>query len=195
MASVFQACFLRSIFTFPMEMLRPLPESTTNKFLTFLQGLTVVLIKTRNDLKPPEATLKLAATNWNHSKTQLKLLESSYNKDFFQKLKYSTVAIFLTLREKCPYSEFFWSIFSAFGLNDTPYLSVFSPNAGKYGTEEPPIRTLITQCNAPRLIFFSGKFSRKIWNILRIESILVKGYIKKLGFREFCPSFLLRNKI
>ena len=22
-----------------------------------------------------------------------------------------------TLREKCPYSEFFWSVFSAFGLN------------------------------------------------------------------------------
>ena len=33
-------------------------------------------------------------------------------------------AILLTLREKCPYSEFFWS--------------VFSPNVGKYGPEKTP---------------------------------------------------------
>ena len=35
--------------------------------------------------------------------------------------------------------------FLAFGLN-TPYLSVFSPNAGKYGPEKFQIRTLFTQC-------------------------------------------------
>ena len=45
----------------------------------------------------------------------------------------------LTLRKKSPYSELSWSTFfphfPAFGLNkkDTPYLSVFSPNAGKCG--------------------------------------------------------------
>ena len=43
---------------------------------------------------------------------------------------------FLSLREKCPYSESFWSAFSRIGTEygerrDTPYLSVFSPNAGK----------------------------------------------------------------
>ena len=32
------------------------------------------------------------------------------------------------LRGKCPYSELFWSVFPAFGLN-TAYLSVCSPNA------------------------------------------------------------------
>ena len=41
-----------------------------------------------------------------------------------------------TLHKKCPYSELFWSAFfphfSAFGPN-TPYLSVFSPNARKCG--------------------------------------------------------------
>ena len=35
--------------------------------------------------------------------------------------------------------------FPAFGLN-TPYLSVFSPNAGKYGPEKLQLRTLFTQC-------------------------------------------------
>ena len=36
--------------------------------------------------------------------------------------------------------SFFWSVFSAFGLNrrDTPYLSVFNLNAGKYGPEKTP---------------------------------------------------------
>ena len=38
--------------------------------------------------------------------------------------------------------------FLAFGLNtrDTEYLSVFSPNAGKYGPEKTPYWTLFTQC-------------------------------------------------
>ena len=41
----------------------------------------------------------------------------------------------LTLHEKCPYSEFFWSVFSHIWTEywKNPYLSVFSPNAGKYG--------------------------------------------------------------
>ena len=39
----------------------------------------------------------------------------------------------VTLREKCPYSELFRSVFPAFRMNTERY--VFSPNAGKYGTE------------------------------------------------------------
>ena len=43
------------------------------------------------------------------------------------------------LHKKSPYSELFWSAFfpnfPAVGLNRTPYLSVFSPNAGKCGPE------------------------------------------------------------
>ena len=46
------------------------------------------------------------------------------------------------LRGKCPYSEFFWSVFPSIR---TEYLSVFSPNAGKYGSEKFRIRTLFTQ--------------------------------------------------
>ena len=38
----------------------------------------------------------------------------------------------LKLCEKCPNSELFWSVFSCIRIL---YLSVFSPNAGKYGPE------------------------------------------------------------
>ena len=44
------------------------------------------------------------------------------------------------LHEKYPYSEFFWSdIFQRLDRiqKDTDYLSVFSPNAGKYGPKTP----------------------------------------------------------
>ena len=64
----------------------------------------------------------------------------------------------LTLREKCPYSEFFCSVFSrirtAYGdtpyllRKDTPYLFVFSPNEGKYGPEKLRIPALLMQCNS-----------------------------------------------
>ena len=40
----------------------------------------------------------------------------------------------LTLREKWPYSDLFWS-----------EISVFSPNAGKCGPEKLQMRTLFTQ--------------------------------------------------
>ena len=40
------------------------------------------------------------------------------------------------LRKKCPYSELFWSVFPRSRTDkDTLYLSVFSPNAGKYRQE------------------------------------------------------------
>ena len=52
------------------------------------------------------------------------------------------------LDKKCPYSELFWSLFSRIRTElrrDTPYLSVFSPNAGKCGPEWLRIRTPFTQ--------------------------------------------------
>ena len=45
-----------------------------------------------------------------------------------------------TLHEKFPYSEFFWFVFSALGLN----MERFNPNAGKYGPEKLRISTLFT---------------------------------------------------
>ena len=45
---------------------------------------------------------------------------------------------------KCLCSQFFWSVFSRIWTEDTPYLSVFSPNAGKYGPEKLRIRKSFT---------------------------------------------------
>ena len=53
----------------------------------------------------------------------------------------------VALREKCPNTEFFMvRIFPHSDLTrrDTWYLSVFSPNAGKYGLEYVRIWTLFT---------------------------------------------------
>ena len=63
----------------------------------------------------------------------------------------------LALREKCPYfGVFSGPYFIAFRLNRerygvygvTGYLSVFSPNAGKYRPEKLQIRTFFTQCRS-----------------------------------------------
>ena len=48
----------------------------------------------------------------------------------------------LVLLEKCPYSEFFWSVFSCIRLE---YGEIQSTNAEKYGLEEVQLRTLFTQ--------------------------------------------------
>ena len=56
--------------------------------------------------------------------------------DFLQTL--SEMKSTFALREKCPYSEFFWS--------------VFSPNTGKYRPEKFRIRTLFKQCRIRRIL-------------------------------------------
>ena len=48
------------------------------------------------------------------------------------------------LREKCPYSEFFWSVYSRI-RTEYGKIPVFSPTAGKYGPEKVRIRKLFTQ--------------------------------------------------
>ena len=53
------------------------------------------------------------------------------------------IAKLLTLREKCPNTEFFLVCI----LPHSDYLFVFSPNVGKYGPEKLRIWTLFTQCN------------------------------------------------
>ena len=52
---------------------------------------------------------------------------------------------FPPLCEKCPYSEFFWSVFSRIR---TEYGEIrrISPNVEKYGPDKLGIRTLFTQC-------------------------------------------------
>ena len=52
------------------------------------------------------------------------------------------------LCEKCQYSRFFWFVLSRIWTEygEIPYLSVFTPNAGKYGPEEKlQIRTFFKQ--------------------------------------------------
>ena len=54
-----------------------------------------------------------------------------------------------SLREKCLYSEFFWSVFSRIRTEYGEIQSIGNakcPNAGKYGPEKPRIRILFTQC-------------------------------------------------
>ena len=51
-----------------------------------------------------------------------------------------------TLREKCPYSEFFWSVISRIWTEYGEIPSI-RPNAGKCGPKKLRIRTLFTQCN------------------------------------------------
>ena len=51
------------------------------------------------------------------------------------------VSLELPLREKCPNTEFFWVrifLHSDWIRRDTPYLSVFSPNVGKYEPKKTP---------------------------------------------------------
>ena len=52
------------------------------------------------------------------------------------------------LYEKCQYSGFFWFVLSRIWTEygEIPHLSVFTPNAGKYGPEEKlQIRTFFKQ--------------------------------------------------
>ena len=65
----------------------------------------------------------------------------------------------LSLRDQCPYSEFFWSIFSRIQTSDW-ILNVFSLNVGKYSPEKLQIRTLFMhylsgQCRLCKYISYS----------------------------------------
>ena len=77
-----------------------------------------------------------------------------------------------TLREKCPYSDFFWSVFFRI-LTDTNarYLSIFSPNTGKYGPEKLRIRTFFTQCCPNRFYFYRHPSTPKF--LLQINESLI----------------------
>ena len=66
----------------------------------------------------------------------------------FRLLKISYVPVEPQCAKSVRIRSFSGPYFPAFGLNrrDTLYLSVFSPNAGKYGPEKSRIWTLFTQC-------------------------------------------------
>ena len=86
--------------------------------------------------------------SWNHQKkifakfrgnrSYLRRLNSL---DFIHKIWLRSLNFSQKLREKCPNTEFFLiRIFphSDWIRRDNPYLSVFRPNAGKYGPEKTP---------------------------------------------------------
>ena len=65
----------------------------------------------------------------------------------------TALSISLSLCQKCPHLEFFWSVFflirTEYGeIRSISYsvstVSVFSPNAGKYGAKKLRMRTLFT---------------------------------------------------
>ena len=72
-----------------------------------------------------------------------------------------------TLREKCPNTEFFLVCISPHSdwiRRDTKYLSVFSPNVGKYGPEETPyLDTFQTVLRLVLLKYFDNVFEYRCY--------------------------------
>ena len=81
-----------------------------------------------------------------------------------------------SLHEKCPYSEFFWSLFSRIW---TEYGKIRSPNAEKYGPEKLQIRTLFTQW----MCFL--KFSKAPHQVLYFSKLLLMTFFLFLKNRKF----------
>ena len=97
------------------------------------------------------ANLKIFGTNPKNIKNFQKILKEPYPKIELQQkyFVWTKKHLITTLREKCRNKEFFLvHIFSHSDWirRDTQYLSVFSPNAGKYEPEKLRISTLFTQC-------------------------------------------------
>ena len=85
----------------------------------------------------------------------------------------------VSLRKKCPYSEFLWSAFfqhfPAFGLN-TEYLSVFSPNAGKCGKSADQKNSEYGHFLCSILLFWIYKYinnsdKNHLWNICKVVCV------------------------
>ena len=87
------------------------------------------------------------------------------------------------LRKKCPNTKFFLvCIFphSDWILTDSPYLSVFSPNAGKYGPEKLLIWIFVSICSLN-----AGKYGPKklhMWTLLGIQFECGKIRIRKTSY-------------
>ena len=117
----------------------------------------------------------------------------------------------ISLREKCPNKEFFLvRIFphSNWIRRDTSYLYVFSPNAGKYGSEKTPyldtfhaVKCILKSNNSWNLqitrltqsLCCSQNFGLSIWRLSKCKltktfqicpSSFCKSYIKPLGSRN-----------
>ena len=78
----------------------------------------------------------------------------------------------IVLREKYPYSEFFWSVFPRIQTEYGEIHSVFSPNAGKYGPGKLQILTLFKQCFL---------FAISIWQVIGTVHVV---YVSWLPWRH-----------
>ena len=86
--------------------------------------------------------------------------------------------MFLSLREKCPYSEFFWSAFY--------FLAYFTILFLKYGPEKLRIKTLFTQCIVQPLLSLDG---------LVIFVLLKSMYLECDKTSPTCKKRLVRTKM
>ena len=96
-------------------------------FAKVLRRLATFL-SVNKSLRGKLVSLSLVMFNDNFSATSVAFFVADFNLLNYEvdKFKFS-----LPLREKCSYSELFWSAFSAFGLRtDTLYFSLFSSNKG-----------------------------------------------------------------
>ena len=96
---------------------------------------------------------------------------------------------YTSLREKCLNTEFLVHIFphSDWVPRVTEYLSVFSPNAGKYGSEKTPyLDTFHTVLMSETIRLTS------VWKIPLITSGAITSWTLNISKTNFCE-FLLRN--
>ena len=89
----------------------------------------------------------------------------------------SHVLLKKTMRERCSYSEFSWSVFSRIWskYGHLP-ISVFSPDSGKYGTEKLRIRTGL---HNQRHILFKYKFVSYILGLNKAFTVAYRVYTHK----------------
>ena len=91
----------------------------------------------------------------------------------------------VSLPERCPYLEFFWSVFSDIRAE---YGEIFGPNAKKYGPEKLRIRTLLTHCLA-LVVVMDSRYKTKdellMLTILDAEKFLFRGLSRKAKYDHF----------
>ena len=103
-----------------------------------------------------------------------------------------------SLQEKCPNTELFLVrifLYSDWIRRDTPCLSVFSPNTGKYGTEMAPY--LDTSCNVGKgkqgsnfLILLSSSYNFiKLQTQVKVYKTSLRDFLTLNGYWSFTVGF------
>ena len=112
---------------------------------------------------------------------------------------FSRISFTLSLREKSPNTEFFLfriCLYPDWIRRDTPYLSVFSPNTGKYGPEKSRIWTFFTHCMCTwiyNLLFPLKKSSRL--QVFFLWKAALKTPAPKYLFNKLAAQALLEKRL